>query len=207
MAHNKDDNPTANRPWFGPIPTGGDWNPAHGADPDVIDFHRYAGRRARAHRSLIGRHAHAPESHPLATNLTVANGSTPAPRCPSLTSTSATRIRTFRTPAATRTNAGARSQRPRRRSTPGRPTLPTAAMTLHPAPPLHRHDPANLASCCLPSAPLRGGSRVARTAPRQDAPLTFGPLSRPLPLRSCSSCHRSRTASCPGRSSPSASSP
>ena len=34
MAHNKDDNPTANRPWFGPIPTG--------ADPDVIDFHRYA---------------------------------------------------------------------------------------------------------------------------------------------------------------------
>ena len=36
------DNPTANRPWFGPIPTGGDWNPAHGADPDVIDFHRYA---------------------------------------------------------------------------------------------------------------------------------------------------------------------
>ena len=35
-------NPTANRPWFGPIPTGGDWNPAHGADPDVIDFHRYA---------------------------------------------------------------------------------------------------------------------------------------------------------------------
>ena len=22
MAHNKDDNPTANRPWFGPIPTG-----------------------------------------------------------------------------------------------------------------------------------------------------------------------------------------
>ena len=42
MAHNKDDNPTANRPWFGPIPTGGDWNLAHGADPDVIDFHRYA---------------------------------------------------------------------------------------------------------------------------------------------------------------------
>ena len=42
MAHNKDDNPAANRPWFGPIPTGGDWNPAHGADPDVIDFHRYA---------------------------------------------------------------------------------------------------------------------------------------------------------------------
>ena len=34
-------------------------------------------------------------------------------------------------------------------------------MTLHPAPPIHRHDPANLASCCLPSAPLRGGSRVA----------------------------------------------
>ena len=27
MAHNKDDNPTANRPWFGPIPTGADWNP------------------------------------------------------------------------------------------------------------------------------------------------------------------------------------
>ena len=22
MAHSKDDNPTANRPWFGPIPTG-----------------------------------------------------------------------------------------------------------------------------------------------------------------------------------------
>ena len=42
MAHNKDDNPTANRPRFGPIPTGGDWNPTHGADPDVIDFHRYA---------------------------------------------------------------------------------------------------------------------------------------------------------------------
>ena len=38
MAHNKDDNRTANRPWFGPIPTGADWNPAHGADPDVIDF-------------------------------------------------------------------------------------------------------------------------------------------------------------------------
>ena len=45
MAHNKDDNPTANRPWFGPIPTGADWNPAHGADPDVIDFHRYAAER------------------------------------------------------------------------------------------------------------------------------------------------------------------
>ena len=29
MAHNKDDNTTANRPWFGPIPTGADWNPAH----------------------------------------------------------------------------------------------------------------------------------------------------------------------------------
>ena len=42
MAHNKDDNPAANRPWFGPIPTGADWNPGHGADPDVIDFHRYA---------------------------------------------------------------------------------------------------------------------------------------------------------------------
>ena len=42
MAHNKDDNPTANRPWFGSIPTGADWNPAHCADPDVIDFHRYA---------------------------------------------------------------------------------------------------------------------------------------------------------------------
>ena len=38
-------------------------------------------------------------------------------------------------------------------------------MTLHPAPPIHRHDPANLASCCLPSAPLRGGSRVARAMP------------------------------------------
>ena len=41
---------------------------------------------------------HAPESHPLATNLTVANGSAPAPRCPSLTATSATPIRTFRLP-------------------------------------------------------------------------------------------------------------
>ena len=48
-------------------------------------------------------------------------------------------------------------------------------MTLHPAPPIHRHDPANLTACCLASAPLRGGSRVARTAPRQNATLTFGP--------------------------------
>ena len=43
MAHNKDDNPTANRPWFGPIPTGADWNPAHDADPDVIDFQCWLG--------------------------------------------------------------------------------------------------------------------------------------------------------------------
>ena len=98
MAHSKDDNPTANRPWFGPIPTGGDWNPAHGADPDVIDFHRYAAGEPEHLVSLIGRHSHAPESHPLATNLAVANGSTPAPRCRSLTSTSATPIRTFRFP-------------------------------------------------------------------------------------------------------------
>ena len=48
-------------------------------------------------------------------------------------------------------------------------------MTLHLAPPIHRHDPADLASCCVPSAPLSGGSRVARTAPRQVATLTFGP--------------------------------
>ena len=59
MAHNKDDNPTANRPWFGPIPTGGDWNPAHGADPDVIDFHRYAAGEPEhlsfSHRSTLSR--------------------------------------------------------------------------------------------------------------------------------------------------------
>ena len=30
MAHNKDDNPTANHPWFGPIPTGADWNRVRG---------------------------------------------------------------------------------------------------------------------------------------------------------------------------------
>ena len=56
-------------------------------------------------------------------------------------------------------------------------------MTLHPAPPIHRHDPANLASRCLPSATLRGGSRVARTAPRQDATLTFGPCHVPAAPR------------------------
>ena len=109
-------------------------------------------------------------------NPAIANGSTPAPGCPSsLTATSATPIRIWPTPAATRPNAGARSQHPRLRSTPARPTPPTAAMTLRPAPPIHRHDPADLAACCLPSAPLRGGSRVARTLPRQDAPLTCGP--------------------------------
>ena len=36
--------------------------------------------------------------HPLAMNLTIANGSTPAPRCPCLTSTSATSVCTFRLP-------------------------------------------------------------------------------------------------------------
>ena len=35
--------------------------------------------------------------------------------------------------------------------------------------------PESPSSCCAPLALLRGGSRVARTAPRQDAPLTFGP--------------------------------
>ena len=58
MAHNKDDNPTVNRPWFGPIPTGADWNPAHGADPDVIDFHRYgpaSQSTSFSHRSTLSR--------------------------------------------------------------------------------------------------------------------------------------------------------
>ena len=28
--------------WFGPVPRPGLWNPAHGADPDMVDFHRWA---------------------------------------------------------------------------------------------------------------------------------------------------------------------
>ena len=66
------------------------------------------------------------------------------------------------------------------------PTPPTTLHTRTAYTPIRRHDsassatypptrPRHLASCCLPSAPLRGGSRVARTAPCQDATLTFGP--------------------------------
>ena len=30
------------REWFGPVPRGTGWDPQHGADPDVVDFHRWA---------------------------------------------------------------------------------------------------------------------------------------------------------------------
>ena len=123
MAHSKDDNPTANRPWFGPIPTGADWNPAHGADPDVIDFHRYA--------------AGEPEHIGLSSVDTLTRQS-------------------------------------------------------------------RLMLSAISPAPRRQSGSAHRTAPGRYAYLRS--LSRPLPLRSCASCHRSRTASCRGRSSPSASS-
>ena len=43
------------RDWFGPTPRPGSWNPAHGADPDMVDFHRYAaGEPERIHLSDIG---------------------------------------------------------------------------------------------------------------------------------------------------------
>ena len=62
----------------------------------VMTFYVDLAGEPEHNRSLIGRHSHAPESHPLAMNLTVANGSTPDPRCPSHNSTYATPIRSLR---------------------------------------------------------------------------------------------------------------
>ena len=59
--------------------------------------------------------------------------------------------------------------------------------------------------CAISPAPRRQSGSAHRAAPGRYADLRS--LSRSLLLRSQSSRHRSRTASCPGRSSPSASSP
>ena len=135
--------------------------------------------------------------------------SPPPPLSPNDDRASARHAYAWRADSGTRRYAaerGARSQRPRLRSTPGRLT-----------PPNRRHDSASSAtypptrprqsrlmlSAISPAGRRQSGSAHC-TAPGRYAYLRS--LSRPLPLRSCSSCHRSRTASCPGRSSPSASS-
>ena len=96
-------------------------------------------------------------------------------------------------------------------------TPPTTLHTRTAYTPIRRHDSASSATypptrprqsrlmlSAISPAPRRQSGSAHRTAPGRYAYLRS--LSRPLPLRSCSSCHRSRTASCPGRSSPSASS-
>ena len=97
------------------------------------------------------------------------------------------------------------------------PTPPTTLHTRTAYTPNRRHDSASSATypptrprqsrlmlSAISPAPRRQSGSAHRTAPGRYAYLRS--LSRPLPLRSCSSCHRSRTASCPRRSSPSASS-
>ena len=97
------------------------------------------------------------------------------------------------------------------------PTPPTTLHTRTAYTPNRRHDSASSATypptrprqsrlvlSAISPAPRRQSGSAHRTAPGRSAYLRS--LSRPLPRRSSSSCHRSRTASCSGRSSPSASS-
>ena len=107
-------------------------------------------------------------------------------------------------PAATRPNVGARSQRPRRHSTPRTAYTPNRrhdSPSSATYPPTRPRQSRPMLSAISP-APRRQSGSAHRTAPGRSADLRS--LSRPLPLRSCSSFRRSRTASCRGRSSPSA---
>ena len=97
------------------------------------------------------------------------------------------------------------------------PTPPTTLHTWTANTPNRRHDSPSSATypptrprqsrlmlSAISPAPRRPSGSAHRTAPGRSAYLRS--LSRPLPLRSCSSLRRSAAASCPGRSSPSASS-
>ena len=151
-------------------------------------------------------HSHVPESHPLAMNLTVAYGSTPLPaahlslRRPQHLSAlsdsrryAAERGSAIPTPPTTRHTRTAYTPNRRHDSASGSATYPPT-----------RPRPSRLLLSAISPAPRRQSGSAHRAAPGRSADLRS--LSRPLPLRSYSSCHRSRTASCPGRSSPSASS-
>ena len=183
MAHNTDDNPTAKRPWFGPIPTGGDWNPAHGADPDVIDFHRYA----------AGEPEHiAVSSVDTLTRLNRIRWrrTSPSPTAPHQLPAAHLSLRVPPHPSVP-------SDSPRCAAERGSaiPTPPTTIHTRTAYTPNRRHDSASSAThpptrprqsrrmlSAMSPAPRRQSGSAHRTAPGRYANLRS--LSRPLPLRS-----------------------